>query len=129
MRRQGHLLSYIVIVEALTWLLLVSFPLPCVAQQISADNTSRYIGNGRWDWTVFIKASKQVLDDIECVEYTLHPTFPNPIRRECSLGDPRYPFGHSTNGWGTFEIHIKVTFKDGTVRFLKHMLILEAPPN
>jgi len=115
-------------VGALVWLWLISVAPPSAAQEISASNTSRYIGNGMWDWTVFIKTSPQVLRDIRCVEYTLHSTFPNPIRKVCSIGDERYPFGHSTSGWGIFEIPIKVTFKNGEVRFLKHVLTFVAPP-
>lgn len=94
---------------------------------ISADNTSRYVGNQWWEWTVFIKASPEVLKQVKCVEYTLHKTFREPIRTACRLGHSATPFGHTTAGWGTFEIPIKVTFKDGTFRCLRHRLTLEAP--
>jgi len=98
------------------------------AQEISTSNTSRYVGNGRWDWTVYIRAVPQVLNKIRCVEYKLHPTFPNPVRNVCALEDPHYPFGLKSNGWGVFEISIKVIFRNGTVRHLRHMLKFEAPP-
>ncbi len=127
MRRRRYLVSYIII-GALVSMWFMLFPLISAAQEIKARNTSRYVGNGKWDWTIFIQASEQVLDDIKCVEYTLHPTFPNPIREECSLGDLRYPFGHSTNGWGTFEIPIKITSKNGTVRSLKYNLKFVSRP-
>jgi transcription initiation factor IIF auxiliary subunit len=108
---------------------LISFlALPVAAQEISAANTSRYIGGGRWEWTVYINAPQQVLQDIQSVEYTLHPTFPDPVREVTGIGDPRFPFGLTTNGWGTFEIPIQVVMKDGSVRSLKHTLVFTAPP-
>ncbi len=48
---------------------------------VTAGNTSKPAGDGRWDWTVYVTAPPAVLNEIRCVEYTLHPTFPNPIRR------------------------------------------------
>lgn len=129
MRRRRYLVSYIII-GALVSMWFMLFPLISAAQEISSGNTSRYLGNGRWEWRVFIKSSPQVLNEIRCVEYTLHPTFPNPTREVCSKGDPRYPFGLKTIGWGTFEIPIKITFRSGAMRFLKqnHMLTFVAPP-
>lgn len=127
MRRRFHFISYIMF-AALTWLGFISFPLPSAAQEISVANTSLYVGNGRWDWTVFIQASPQVLKEIACVEYELHPSYPKPVRKVCRLGDQRHPFGHTTNGWGEFEIKIKVMFKSGDVRSLRHRLSLATPP-
>lgn len=101
---------------------------PAQAQELTASNTSRYVCKGRWDWRVFVQASPGVLGEIRFVEYTLHPTFPNPVRRVEKLGDPRYPFGLFSNGWGVFEIAVKVTFKDNRTRLLKHMLNFSAPP-
>ena len=124
MKRKSYLLF-----QMLTGLWLLSLALPSAAQEISADNTSRYVGKERWKWTVFIRTSQQVLKDIKCVEYTLHPTFPDPIQTVCSLGNPRHPFGYMGNGWGTFEIPIKVTFKNGKVRSLKHMLTFTTAPS
>lgn len=102
--------------------------LAAAAQELSASNTSRYVGDGRWDWTVFIVAPREVLQNISCVEYRLHPTFPDPVRKVCQPGHPDLPFGLSTNGWGAFQIDIKVTFKNGEVRALWHVLVLEARP-
>jgi transcription initiation factor IIF auxiliary subunit len=95
------------------------------AAQISAANVSRYVGNGRWVWTVFINASPQVLDHISCVVYMLHPSFKEPIVQVCSRGDPRFPFGYSANGWGVFQIGVSVYFKDGSRTDVTHMLTFE----
>jgi transcription initiation factor IIF auxiliary subunit len=99
-----------------------------LAQEISAANTSRYVGNGRWEWTIFIKASSELLDGIKHVEYKLHPTFPNPIRRVDSQGDRSFPFGLMCKGWGTFEVGIEVVLKNGRTRHLTHTLVFESPP-
>jgi transcription initiation factor IIF auxiliary subunit len=112
----------------LVGLLLLAGPLPASGQEISAKNTSRYVGDNRWDWTVYISASPTTLGEIRCVEYTLHPTFLRPHQRVCRPGNPKFPFGLRSNGWGTFEIPIKVTFKRGETRLLKHLLVFETPP-
>lgn len=86
---------------------------------IHAANTSQPDGSGRWDWTIFLDADQNILARIRCVEYTLHPTFPNPVRTVC---DPANRFALSSNGWGTFEIKIKVIFKDESIKNLSHKL-------
>lgn len=116
-----QIVSYM-LVGVLVWLWLILLPLPSEAQEVSADNIARYLGNDRWTWTVFIKGSPQALNNIECVEYTLHPTFPNPVQRVCSLGDQQYPFALSATGWGTFQIRIRVFMKDGGHQDLAHYL-------
>jgi len=98
------------------------------AQEILAANTSIYLGEGKWEWTVFIQAQGDILKQIQVVEYTLHPTFPNPV---VEVREPRsgpHAFALTRIGWGTFEISIKVTFDNGRVRTLKHMLTFVAEP-
>jgi transcription initiation factor IIF auxiliary subunit len=91
--------------------------------RVTAGNTSRYVGRSRWDWTVFIVADDETLDEIKCVEYTLHPTFPDPIRMICNRGSASGKgFFLNSNGWGTFSIGVKVVFKDGDIKYLKHKL-------
>lgn len=77
---------------------------------IQIRNSAQYMGSGRYDWTVCLSRDTplSVLDSIDFVEYTLHPTFPNPVRR----GEGRF-FSLSTNGWDEFDILVKVVFKDG----------------
>ena len=90
--------------------------------EIIADNTAKYLGNQLWEWTVFIETDKETLSQIEYVEYILHPTFPNPIRR-VSITDNK--FALTAKGWGSFEINIRVAFKDNTERHLTHILEFE----
>lgn len=92
------------------------------ARDLSAENIAKSVGNNKWNWTVFIKGDKQSLDNIKCVEYKLHPTFPDPVKLVCELGDPKRPFGLSATGWGTFPINIRVFMMDGSHRDLLHQL-------
>jgi hypothetical protein len=92
------------------------------APVISANNVAEPVGDDKWNWTVFLKVKPEDLDKVECVEYTLHPTFPDPVRRVCEVGDPKKPFGLSASGWGTFDIGIRVLMKDGNVQELTHTL-------
>ena len=39
-----------------------------------------YQGDDWWKWWVWIDGPKEELDQIDHVVYTLHPTFPNPVR-------------------------------------------------
>ena len=110
--------------------LLAILSLPAVGAapgKITTRNISTYVGNDQWNWTVFLEATPEVLTSIQCVQYTLHPTFPKPVRNVCEIGDRRYPFGLSSQGWGVFEIAIRVSFKNGDRLSLKHMLSFEAP--
>jgi hypothetical protein len=112
------------IVVRTVWLLL--FTPALVGTQgslLKVDNSYTYDQNG-FAWRVFIKEDGAVLDTISCVEYTLHPTFPNPIQRRCNAGDQ---FGLAARGWGEFTILLKVEWKDGKVTTQSYMLDLHSP--
>jgi transcription initiation factor IIF auxiliary subunit len=89
----------------------------------TVQNTSTYAGGGRWDWKIFIVADAQTLQEIECVEYTLHPTFPQPVQRVCNRPDTG--FAYSSNGWGTFMVKVTIQYKSGRVENLEHALVFE----
>ncbi len=89
---------------------------------LTADNVAESVGSDRWNWTVFVKGNAQRVAGIKCVQYTLHPSFPNPVNLVCETGDPRRPFGLSASGWGTFNIEIRVFMKDGSHKDLQHEL-------
>jgi hypothetical protein len=92
---------------------------------LALSNTARAVGDNRWDWTVFVQAPTQVLDRVKCVEYTLHPTFPNPVRRVCDRGAGPRAFALNSNGWGEFTIRAKVAFKDGHTQGVEYWLKLQ----
>ena len=95
------------------------------SRSVTVSNTSRYVGDGRWDWTVFVRGPSSIVDKIQCVEYTLHPTFPNPVRSVCVRGkDNLQPFALSSNGWGEFTIMVRILFRDGKQQRLSYPLKL-----
>lgn len=91
-------------------------------------NTSQQAGNGRWNWEIFIEGDKAALDEVRCVKYTLHPTFPEPIQTVCARGaEAGRGFALTQNGWGTFTVGVEITFRDGDIRALSHELTFESP--
>lgn len=94
---------------------------------ISAENVAQRseTKNDYWEWTIFVKAPEDVLEKIEYVEYTLHPTFPNPVRIVNQRGHGPYAFPLTTAGWGTFTVKVKVYYQDGTYQRLSHLLRFE----
>ncbi len=93
----------------LLFLLIIISPVT-VAQQIAINNTSSLSGrSGYYNWTVFVQADYATLNNIDHVEYLLHPTFPNP---QVSSNNRNINFGFSSTGWGEFEIKVKVVFKN-----------------
>jgi transcription initiation factor IIF auxiliary subunit len=44
------------------------------------DQQEKYEGDQWWSWAVWIDGAPEQLRDIEFVEYTLHPSFPDPVR-------------------------------------------------
>lgn len=83
-----------------------------------------YLGNDWWDWSVWIDGSDAELDDVSHVEWRLHPTFPDPVRR---VTDRVSKFRLDTGGWGTFVVHAVVHTKSGTPHRLRHQLQLHYP--
>lgn len=83
-----------------------------------------YKGKDWWEWAVWIEASDEELDRIEYVEYTLHPTFPKPVRE---ISDRDTKFRLQTAGWGVFTVYAKLCFKDGETKNLEHELELYYP--
>ncbi len=93
---------------------------------VAVKNTSTYVGGGRWDWTIFIEADPDTLKQIQCVEYVLHPTFPDPVHKVCN--EAKKKFSYSANGWGVFTVKVNVQFKDGHVQALEHLLVFSDEP-
>ena len=91
--------------------------------RLTADNTSRFLGQGWWDWTVYVNAPEEVLSHVSCVEYTLHPTFSPSVIRVCERGTGP-AFGLRRKGWGTFGLGVRVFTRDGREYRLSHDLKL-----
>lgn len=104
---------------------LISLAISAEAQgTLALSNTARAVGDDRWDWTVFLQGSPQALNEVQCVVYTLHPTFPNPVRRVCDRGRGPRAFALNSNGWGEFTIHAKVMLKNGRSQNIDYWLTL-----
>ncbi len=98
----------------------VLFPSAQVTQapQVRVDYILSYGANG-YKWKVFIGENPPVLDRISCVEYTLDPTFPDPVRKTCKRADK---FAISVTGLDAFKILIKIEWRDGEVTRQSYVL-------
>jgi transcription initiation factor IIF auxiliary subunit len=88
------------------------------------EQSEKYKGDDWWKWAVWVEGGDETLDQIDFVEWTLHPTFPNPIRK---THDRVHKFRIKTGGWGVFQIRALVQMKDGSQIRLKHYLKLSYP--
>ncbi len=93
---------------------------------LKLKNKWNYRGDDRWRWEAFLDdEGSGELKDVESVEYILHPTFRNPIRR---IEDPEGGFSLNTEGWGVFDLKAFAQMKDGSMRPLSHLVKLEYDP-
>lgn len=83
-----------------------------------------YQDNDWWKWWIWIEGLDNELDQIDHVVYTLHPTFPNPVR---TINDRNTKFRLETAGWGVFQIYAIIFKKNGEEIRLTHDLVLEYP--
>jgi len=97
--------------------------LPLTVQQWERYESSEG-GQHWWAWAVWVDGPDDVLDRIKEVEWTLHPTFPNPTR---TITDRSSKFRLETGGWGVFPIFAHVRMKDGTRFKVRHQLTLTYP--
>ena len=94
---------------------------------VQVQQVSSMRRTGWWDWSVWLTGSGADLDQIEFVEYVLHPTFSEPVQRRT---DRSSGFRLNASGWGEFLIHIHLHTRDGEVIELEHWLRLsEAAPS
>lgn len=83
-----------------------------------------YKGGNWWQWSIWLDGPRKELDAVDHVTYTLHPTFPTPVRR---IAARRNGFRLDSAGWGEFEIYLDIAYKDGTTRKRTHYVKLEYP--
>lgn len=93
-------------------------------QQYKILQEFHYQGDDWWKWAVWIDADEADLDKIDYVVYTLHSTFPKPVRKKT---DRSSKFRLEAEGWGIFTIYVRVFLKDGDEIPLTHRLSLEYP--
>lgn len=105
----------------LLWLLAACFLLADVSASSAqtgvsprfTDNVARYVGSGLFEWTIFIKADEKWLANVAYVVYTLHPTFPNPVRTVRERGKGQYAFALSDSARNEFDIGVRIVLKRG----------------
>jgi transcription initiation factor IIF auxiliary subunit len=88
------------------------------------NQSEKYEGDDWWSWAVWIEGQEKDLATVDRVEYTLHPTFRDPVR---VIKTRHNGFKLKTGGWGVFPIFARVCKKNGTVVSLKHQLRLTYP--
>jgi hypothetical protein len=92
---------------------------------LTTRQKATYEGSDWWKWSVWIDGSDAELDDVRCVTYYLHSTFPKPERM---VDNRSTNFMLKSGGWGEFTIHLVVEKTDGSKTKLSHDLTLEYPP-
>jgi|SRR5581483_298464 len=70
---------------------------------------------------LFIEGGSNVMEDIAKVEYTLHPSFPDPVRVSTERG---HSFKMESEAWGEFTTYVRVFHSGGEVARLRHPLKL-----
>ena len=90
-------------------------------ERLDIRQSERYEGDDWWAWAVWLEGDEDALDQVEFVEWRLHPTFPNPVRR---VTNRHTRFRLETGGWGVFPIVARVHMKDGSDLRLRHQLSL-----
>ncbi len=83
-----------------------------------------YSGSDWWRWSVWLDGPAEELNQVDHVVYTLHPTFPSPVRK---VADRESCFRIESAGWGEFEIYIDICLKNGRIRRRRHWLRLRYP--
>jgi hypothetical protein len=97
---------------------------PTLAAQIDLQQSSEYVRQDWWNWSVWVEAPANVLRQIEYVNYKLHSTFKDPIRHQTNSQEK---FMLKSNGWGEFTIHAEIKPKDGSAFKKSLWLTLEYP--
>lgn len=95
-----------------------------MAKPFKIEQSEHYEGEDWWTWAVWLAGPDDALDAVEFVEWRLHPTFANPVRR---ISDRSTGFRLKTGGWGVFPIVARVHMKDGDDVPLRHVLALHYP--
>ncbi len=78
-------------------------------------------GKDAWHWSIWLEGPQADLDQIVQVEYTLHPTFTQPVH---VVDDRSTNFRLSASGWGEFEVQARARTRDEKWHPLRHWLTL-----
>lgn len=88
---------------------------------LQVRQTSKARRSDWWQWSVWLDGPAPELDQVDAVEYVLHPSFSDPVRR---VKDRSTQFRLDASGWGEFKLHIHIHRRDGSVEKTEHWLQL-----
>jgi hypothetical protein len=71
---------------------------------------------------LFILEDSGNLENVEEVEYTLDPSFPDPVRIS---RDKKHAFALQSEAWGSFYAHVRIFLNDGSSVREQHAVIME----
>jgi hypothetical protein len=110
----------------ITLAVMLSFA-TCAAEaqrrQVKMSNTYYHVDE-RFFWKVFVDEAPNVLQSIQCVDYALYPTLPDPSRHLC---DGTNGFAAQERSQSEFPIAIKIAWRNGDITFQSYMLDLHSP--
>lgn len=85
-------------------------------------NNSKFKGNKRWSWKVWLEGPDKEIENVKSVRYFLHPTFRNPI---VLIEKKENNFRLSGSGWGEFNIRAEVNTLSNEIILLNHWLTFD----
>ncbi|HRW10265.1 MAG TPA: hypothetical protein P5121_34415 [Caldilineaceae bacterium] len=80
-------------------------------------------GSGWWRWSVWLDGAPEALNQVNTVDYILHPTFREPVQQVTNRNSN---FRLDASGWGEFLIRANVHLHDGSTQRLEQWLHLDA---
>ena len=93
-------------------------------KKLAVKQKAEYRGHNWWSWSVELDGPDEELDKVAYAQYTLHPTFPDPVQR---VANRRTKFRLKSSGWGEFMLYVEVGYKSGKTERLEHWLELSMP--
>jgi transcription initiation factor IIF auxiliary subunit len=81
-------------------------------------------GREHYHLGVWLDGEDRVLDEIDYVEYELHPSFKNRVRKSSNR---KNSFSATFWTWGMFDIEVRVHYFSGDVDTLTHALEFSLP--
>jgi hypothetical protein len=108
---------------SLSTFLLFLFILGAAERQVQIGNKASALGNGSWQWTVFLGGTQESLSSVKCVRYSLNdPDFAEPVRKVCQAGRAGLAFATSGGATRSFSLKAVVEWDDGNTTELTYLV-------
>jgi hypothetical protein len=92
---------------------LFVFGLSASERQVQIGEKASALGNGNWQWTVFLGGTQESLAAVKCVRYSLDADVPEPDRKVCQAGRAGLSFATSGGATRSFSLKATVEWDDG----------------